>query len=218
MITDQTIREFGWALELPSYYCLEHEKLRNHLGRLHFSDHVDQATRTGFIEEHPKALGQAPNSLVTRVTQLLKQGRIFIQVGMEAQDEVKPILLYYGMSQVWGFFVASFVDHGRPPKSHGLAVGPSDSSFRVSMSQSGSFTRLVDLLAILGIQSEYSRILWKRNAITSYTTTMRPPTSCGRGAAKDRSGYVTIATKTMFEAGWSDLGLTACQAKDTFCL
>jgi len=59
-----------------------------------------------------------------------------------------------------GFFVTSLVDHGGLSTSHGLAVTPSDSGFRVSMSRSGSFTRLVDLLAILGIQSEYSRILW----------------------------------------------------------
>jgi len=102
MITEQTIREFGRALELPSYYREEHDKLRSHLHNWHFSDRIHQATSTGHIEEPPRALGQPSDPLVTRATQLLKQGRIFIQMGMKAQDEVKPILLYYGMSQVWG--------------------------------------------------------------------------------------------------------------------
>ena len=167
MITKSDVDEYGLSLELPSFYSLEHDKLSHNLEEWSFSnleegsfsDRIAQAIETKLIDGEPTVLRQPSAEHITRATQLLKQGRTFIQLGTEAQDETKPILLYYGLSQTWGFFVASFLDHGDLPRTHGLSVISSTAGFRVKMHRSGAFTRLVDLLAILGIRSQYSSVL-----------------------------------------------------------
>jgi len=181
MITKSEIDDYGLSLELPSFYSHEHDKLSRNLDEWSFStlekgslsDRIAQAIETGLIDGEPTVVRQPSAEHITRATQLLKQGRIFIQLGTEAQDEIKPILLYYGLSQTWGFFVASFLDHGDPPRTHGLSVTSSTAGFHVKMHRSGAFTRLVDLLAILGIQSQYSSVLLDDTGKISESTSER---------------------------------------------
>ena len=110
---------------------------------------------------------------VLRTTQLLRQGRRFITMGIKSEDEIKPILLFYGLAQVCGFFVSSICKYPLS-RSHGITI---DANLNVSVKSRGSFVRLLDVYSLLGLKSKYSKFLWDnaQNIFVQSTSLMQYP-------------------------------------------
>jgi len=157
----EILEEISRDMELPNFYASIHDEVRNHLTRLGLENRLN-AIPSGVISEMPTLIDQTTanqKSFKVRATRKLRQGRIYLDMAAKADDEIKPLLLYYGIAQLWGFFVSSCVKHASPSQSHGLKVldGP---QLQIKFLGRGSFFRLVNLFSILGISSQYSLIDW----------------------------------------------------------
>ncbi|MGA2310609.1 MAG: hypothetical protein ABSG57_13830 [Candidatus Bathyarchaeia archaeon] len=157
----EILEEISRDMELPNFYAPIHDQIRNHLARLGLGSRLN-AIPSGVIFEMPALIDQTTanqKSFKVRATRKLRQSRVFLDMAAKADDEIKPILLYYGIAQLWGFFVSSCVKHGSLSQSHGLKVleGP---QLQIKFSGRGSFFRLVNLFSIFGISSQYSIIDW----------------------------------------------------------
>jgi hypothetical protein len=78
-------------------------------------------------------------------------------MGLQAEDEIKPLLLYYGVAQACGFFVCSICKYPDLSKSHGITV---DEDLNVVVRDSGAFVRLLDVYSLFGTESQYCRFIW----------------------------------------------------------
>jgi hypothetical protein len=158
----QTTYEIGRDMELPSYYGFIHEKIRSRLDRMGLGTRIGTLAQNTVLESPhviTAARAQTP-SFKVRASSLLKQGRIFIDIGLEAEDEIKPLLLYYGIAQTWGFFVQSCIGYPGRSTSHGLSVMHDGQTFHLKILEKGSYVRLINSFAIFGAESPYSKIRW----------------------------------------------------------
>lgn len=122
--------------------------------------------------------GRVNDEQVLTATQLLRQGRRFIELGSQSEDEIKPVLLYYGVAQTCGFFVRSICTY---PLStgHGIKI---QGDLNVQINSKGSFVRLLDVYSLLGVKSLYSKYHWddSRSAFVESTSELRYPSSTPR--------------------------------------
>jgi len=142
----QTTYELGRDMELPSYYGYIHEKIRSNLDRMGLGTRIGTLPQ-GTIQESPHAITAdraQKASFKARASSLLKQGRTFVNMGLEAEDEIKPLLLHYGIAQTWGFFVQSCIAY--PGRSTSWAVSDARRSDIPSQGIGERFVRASDQL------------------------------------------------------------------------
>ena len=107
----EILEEISRDMELPNFYASIHDGVRSHLTRLGLEDRLN-AIPSGVIPEMPTLIDQTTanqKSFKVRATRKLRQSRIYLDMAAKADDEIKPLLLYYGIAQLWGFFVSSCV-------------------------------------------------------------------------------------------------------------
>ena len=142
--------------ELPSVYKSLHHECNKALISLKLQERIDALS--SLLSEKPQMYitGQVNDKQVLMATQLLKQGRRFIELASQSEEEIKPVLLYYGVAQTCGFFVRSICNY---PLStgHGIKV---QGDLNVLILSRGSFVRLLDVCTLLGLKSLYSRYIW----------------------------------------------------------
>lgn len=144
-------------LELPSLYIPMHREGITHLTQLGFPNRI--GTLHDRLQDPPEAMSEEDTTNenhALRATQLLRQARRFIEMSSRSEDEIKPILLYYGIAQVCGFFVSSMCKYGLSG-SHGIKV---DENLNVSVLERGSFVRFLDVCSLLGVNSEFTKFQW----------------------------------------------------------
>ena len=100
--------------ELPSIYRPLHHACITTFSNLGFQKRIEELSPS-LVEKpstysHPDADDEGH---VLRATQLLRQGRRFIEIGLQSEDEIKPLMLFYGLAQVAGCFVTSMFKY--PP-------------------------------------------------------------------------------------------------------
>ena len=140
--------------ELPAIYQPLHHNCIAKLGALQYQKRIDWLRP--LVEEKPSMYLDAdaddPDHIL-RATQLLRQGRRFIELGLQSEDEIKPLLLFYGLTQVTGCLVTSLVKY-QLSGGHGIKI---DRDLNVRIDERGSFVRYLDMSALIGLRSRYQR-------------------------------------------------------------
>lgn len=90
----------------------------------------------------------------------LREGIAFMDLGTEAEESTRPILLYYSSTLLFSFFTRCVLHFDKPAFSHGLSlrvdsVLPIDKQ-NLSIRKSGEFQRIVDTLTVLSAPSAFS--------------------------------------------------------------
>lgn len=203
MALEELVRD----LELPSVYRALHPNVLDTLAKMGFQARITEIS--GSLTEKPEMISRLDDDQVLRATRRLMQGRKFIEMGIQADDEIKPLLLYYGLAQGCGFFVASMCNYPLS-KSHGISI---DENLNINVRKSGSFIRLLDVYSLLGAKSDYSRFLWdeikstftespsvRRYPFTKtlqdmcedFTAIHRMPESATQKATLDHAAYILL--------------------------
>jgi len=157
------IDEIARYLELPSLYQPIASQAAKYLSSAGLDKRLSLVT-VNMVSDVPIPLDEkriSTRAFALRGTRLARQARLFLAMGLTAEDEIKPILLYYAIAQVFGFTVWSLVKHKTLSKSHGLLLAQDQQrTFHLSMPKKGSFNRLVDLLAVFGGEPQFANIRW----------------------------------------------------------
>ncbi len=180
--------------ELPSVYKALHHDCKKVLVSLKLPERLDALAP--LLSEKPQmySSGHATDKKVLMAAQFLRQGRRFIELGLQSEDEIKPLLLYYGVAQTCGFLVRSICNY---PLSTGHGINVRD-DLSVQILSKGSFVRLLDVCSLLGIKSLYSKYHWdeSQSRFVESTSDLRYPYSVARPLETIYEDFATIVRMT----------------------